>query len=88
MIADDLSLSCRLLVLAHEIGHKALGAVSLYPQEKTQKQTETDINIWALNTLKPYVTTYFYNQALEAAISGPESNLFRLFDKKLANNLL
>ncbi len=88
IIADDLSLSCRLLVLAHEIGHKALGAVSVDPLEKIQKQTERDINIWALNILKPYVTTYFYNEALTAAMSGIESDLFRLFDKKLANNLL
>ncbi|WP_312211815.1 radical SAM protein [Pseudescherichia sp.] len=88
IIANDLSLSCRLLVLAHEIGHKALGAVSVCPQERVQPQTERDINIWALNTLKPYITTYFYNEALTAAMSGIESDLFRLFDKKLANNLL
>lgn len=87
-IADDLTNSCQLFVIVHEIGHLTLNLINKNPYGNSPRDIEIIVNTWAVEALKPYVSSCFYRQAIKYAEQDMENELFSFFDYKLSLNLM
>jgi len=71
--------------LVHEVGHIAMGHLFLSPFQKRSKKTEMEINLWALDFIKPYISDPFY-QILHSLFKRSENEAFFYLKKELKNN--
>lgn len=76
-----------LFVLLHEIGHISLGKICCQPQLDWSRVEETEVNLWALEKLKPYLKFKFYRR-LRFDFSTNEQIGFQNIQKNLKQQLL
>ncbi|MDM8365784.1 hypothetical protein, partial [Bacillus thuringiensis] len=82
---EDLPLAIAFFSIIHEIGHiveNTLGYHIAYDQN-----IEKSANIWAIQFLKKYTTSHFYNQAILLAHENEEA-LYTFVRESLLTNLI
>lgn len=76
-----------LFVMLHEIGHISLGKMCDKPRSQWSMSVETEVNLWALEKLRPYLRIDFYRQ-LRYDFSIDENLGFERIKKQLKRQLI
>lgn len=81
---NDLSSEVQLFVLLHELGHIVLHQLHKNPQLDWSCDVESEINLWAVEELRHYVSNVFYCQLLKE-FSVSEKTGFARIDLELSS---
>ena len=83
IIGDSrLSAPLAFFTILHEIGHVATGAITAAPRQQYSIETEREINLWALNTIREHIAPDQFRYYEHAARTS-ESCIYRLIDDRL-----
>lgn len=87
LIRENTPDNIKFFSILHEAAHIAQGTLNISPYDQYDKECELNANIWAIEYLKPFVTSDFYNRSIELAYID-EAELFNYINNNLTDQLI